>query len=649
VGLSARPAVPWMVPVRAAAVALGFLTAALSLAGPATAATRRAPTPMPAGIVVDGPSSDIVGLDGLSVARDGTGAVVYLRTVGGVAHVYVSLLSGGTFSPPVEIDAGMLGASSQPVIAAGNGGIGLVGFINGGALYVVQTTAGGAFTAPQLLYRSAANPSISMSNFGKAYLAFTATDGAGGGDVRAAYYYQGVWGLEPTPLDDNPVDQAGTGAGRPDVATAGDGIAIVAWGENGHIFTRRVIKTAASTVDEQADVASLDGWTEVSAGEPMVATGGDDTTASVVYQEQITGGGSQQSRVLFSHLRGSRYDETAEVDGASTGGPEGAIDPETQVTEYGHGWVVSSHDQTHELYAATLGGSEAYENALRVDSAANSTDPDAMPGIAGLTSTFIVWQQDPGAVGPAEIRLRFAADGADLGPEQVISSPTLGPTDAGLGLFTGGDVEGDAVVAWVQGAGSATRIVAQLLLQPPGGFSPTAAFRYATTRHPVLAWSAPAERMSPLRYTVYVDGIAVAQTGATEVAVPSVIADGRHTWHVTATNQAGEAVTTSVARLFVDTVAPKVSVTLPRIGVAGQPVDAILKDRDVAPADLPRGDASGVKTVTVRWGDGTIEHLTPRSAHPAHVFTRGRTYTVTVTVTDRAGNARVVKRRLRIV
>jgi len=75
-----------------------------------------------------------------------------------------------------------------------------------------------------------------MSNFGKAYLAFTALNGAGGGDVRAAFYDQGQWALEPTALDANPADAAGTGRGRPEVATAGDGTGIVVWGENGAIF-----------------------------------------------------------------------------------------------------------------------------------------------------------------------------------------------------------------------------------------------------------------------------------------------------------------------------------------------------------------------------------------------------------------------------
>ena len=72
------------------------------------------------------------------MARDGTGGLVYLKAVGGVAHVFVSALLGGQFQAPTEVDAGLGAASSQPVIAAGNGGVLLIAFINAGGLYVVD-------------------------------------------------------------------------------------------------------------------------------------------------------------------------------------------------------------------------------------------------------------------------------------------------------------------------------------------------------------------------------------------------------------------------------------------------------------------------------------------------------------------------------
>ena len=144
---------------------------------------------------------------------------MYLKQVGGVVHVFVSRLLGGVFQAPEEVDASLAGASSQPVIAAGNGGLLLVGFINGGVLYVVDRLAANAPAGPpQPLAGVASNPAISISNFGKAYLAF-AVAGPTGNDVRAAYYYAGRWGLESSPLDAVPSDDAGSGTGRPAVTS----------------------------------------------------------------------------------------------------------------------------------------------------------------------------------------------------------------------------------------------------------------------------------------------------------------------------------------------------------------------------------------------------------------------------------------------
>ncbi len=134
-------------------------------------------------------------LGGLSVARDGTGGLVYLKTIGGVPHVVVSALVGGQFQPPPGRRLRPAPASSsQPVIAAGNGGVLLIAFINGGTLYVVdRPSATAGFGAPQPLASGASNPSIQMSNLAKAYIAFTVADGAGH-DVRAAYYANGSLG-----------------------------------------------------------------------------------------------------------------------------------------------------------------------------------------------------------------------------------------------------------------------------------------------------------------------------------------------------------------------------------------------------------------------------------------------------------------------
>jgi hypothetical protein len=598
--------------------------------------------------VIDGPGANIVSLDGMSIARDGTGGLVYLKDVAGVAHVFVSVLENGGFQTPVQVDAGLLAASSQPVIAAGDDGVLLVGFINNGALYVAQTGASGApFSAPAQLYPAAENPSISMSNFGKAYLAFTATDGPSGGEIRTGYYFQGQWALESSSLNNDPSVTAGTGTGRPEVATAGDGVGIVAWGEGGHVYTRRVVKTSPSVVDEQADVPSLNGWQEVSAGDPVIASGGDSTYASVAFQELFSAGGSQQSRVLMNRLHGSQYDGIEQGDGVSTGGPEGADQPQTSVTEYGDGWVVSEHDQTHALFATTLGSNESFGTTERIDSLPNSTAPDAVSSNAGLVSTFIAWQQNPGVDGTAEIRVRYAPDGADLGGELVVSTPDLGATDADLGLVAAGDVSGDAAVAWVQGSGATTRIVAAQLYQAPGGFVPSNSFRYVTTDDPILVWTGAAELWGSPEYVLKIDGTVVGQTTALQLAPPAALTNGRHTYQVAAVNQAGLSTPAPSATVFVDTVPPRASFTISGTRVIGYRQRASVKYSDPPPRGFPKSAASGVKTVDISWGDGTAP-VQIRETTATHVYKRKRTYTIRVFVTDRAGNQTVVSKKITI-
>src|SRR6185437_7884267 len=200
------------------------LLAASLLAGTARAARSRAPALAPNDAVIDGPSADIQALNGMSVSRDGGGALVYTKAVAGVAHVFVSRLSGGVFQAPVQADAGLPGPSSRPVIAAGQNGLLLVAFSNGGSIYVAQApSAASPLSPPAALAIYATNPSLSLNVFGKAYLAYTDAGGAGGGDVRVAYYFQGRWTQVPGSLDATPTDAAGTATGRPDVVASGDG------------------------------------------------------------------------------------------------------------------------------------------------------------------------------------------------------------------------------------------------------------------------------------------------------------------------------------------------------------------------------------------------------------------------------------------
>jgi hypothetical protein len=619
---------------RAGVALLAFLASMIALGSPAAAQQ-----PVPAApAVIDGPSPDIVRSSlGVSVARDGTGGLVYLKQVAGVAHVWASQLGGGSFRAPVQLDGALPGASSQPVIAAGNGGVLLVAFINGGELYVVgRGSLTAAFGSPVALAGGAMNPSISMSNLGKAYVAFAVADGAGE-DVRSAYYNNGRWALEAAPLNAVAADDAGTGTGRPDVATAGDGVAIVVWGEGGHVYSRRVWATSPSVGYRQAD-AAFGGCTEASADEPVVGSGGDSSYAPVAFHEVLTCGGQQQSRVLINRLHGSTYDGIAAADGLS-GSSDGADAPQIAVGEYGHGWVTSAHNSAHDLLATALGANGLAMGTTQVNGLANATAPGGVPGIAGLYSTLIAWQQSPGVAGLPEVRLRYAPDGATLGPELVLSSPTQGPVDAGNGLAVAGDVAGDAAVTWLQGASGAAQIVADQLYQGPGPFSPVKGSQYALSSQPVLAWRAAHELWGPMHYGVSVDGSQVAQTTSTSVQVPAALTDGPHSWQVTGTNPAGQQSQARPASVFVDTVAPTVALQLYGRRMVGSMVHVYASYVDLPPAGESPADASGIAKIAVLWGDGTTVALRRGWHRSFHAYRRPGRYQIAVVASDKAGNA----------
>jgi hypothetical protein len=615
------------------------------LVGAASALAQ--PTTLAPPTVLAGPSSAIDGLGGMSIARDGTGGLVFTEQIAGADHVYVSRLEGGSFQAPQQVDGGLSGPSSQPVIAAANGGVLLVAFINGGTLYVADAASTTSpFTAPQPLAAGASNPAISVNNFPKAYLAFTVTDGAGD-DVRSAFYDAGRWALEPTALNVTPADDAGTGTGRPAVAAAGDGVAIVAWGENGHIDARRVWGTSPSIGYERVDPSSVSGWSEVSADEPSVSAGGDSSYADVGFRATLQNGAATQTRALMSWLIADSIAQTHGIDGLGTPAGDGGQEPQVVTGEYGRGFALSAQENSHELFAMALGTNGFPGAVARVDTGeVNVGDPLAVGATAGLYSTVAAWQETP-VSGSSEVMVSFGTDGTTLGPPVLASAPGDGPTDAAAGLAAAGDVAGDAAAAWVQGTGVSTTIVAAQLYQPPGSFGPVDKAAYANTSKPTFSWSAARESWGPVRYVVTANGVVIGSTSGLSLRPSTPLPDGPYTWQVTAVNQGGGKDIAHPATVHIDTLAPLVDVAIAGVRRVSSTVRLTVTYTDLRPGE-PAADSSGIVASRVSWGDGTSQTLRPHATRP-HVYARAGLYNVTVRVADRAGNVTTVVRHLRIL
>ena len=263
--------------------------------------------------------------------------------------MFVSRLLGGRSSDgPQQIDASLPGA----LLPAGDRGRQrrrAAGRVHQRRQPVRGPVAG---RAPQALSAAGAvlgrrqQPVDPDVNFGKAYLAFTVADGAGH-DVRAAYFNKSTWALEAAPLNVTPGDDAGTGTGAPAVGAAGDGVGIVAWGEGGHVYTRRVWGTVAERRHRAADTALVRAAPSSSAGEP-----GDRRPGRLLLRRGRLPGGrdlrraSSSTRVLYNRLRGSAYDGVVAVDGRRQRGPPTApIQPQVATSEYGAGWIVSTRSE----------------------------------------------------------------------------------------------------------------------------------------------------------------------------------------------------------------------------------------------------------------------------------------------------------------
>jgi hypothetical protein len=590
-----------------------------------------------AGEPIDGPSADIRSVGDIDIARDGTGGVVYVRRDGGVDHVFISRLTGGAWSGPERLDVGIDAASSQPVVAASDGGRLAVAWISGGSVFAAVRQAGSpTWGAPQLITSGATDPSIDMSFNGAAYATYTVN-----GDVLGARMDRTATAFTPLsgPLDADPAHVAGVGTGRSRVAISADGTGVAVWGENGRVFARRMFGTSPSSAVLDLTLADLEGHAGGVADAPSVDIEDDSSFAWVAFRQQFANpGGQPQSRAIGVRLRGSRTDPATPFDGLAWGG-QSVDGPDVDINGKGVG----------VLTAGTVGGS-ALSAILKDD----KLNPALVLGGSGAPAHPV------GAVAETYDRAVAwlnAADGSvhgvfyddksstrtvpGPGPDTRLTNPDLGVADAGSGFDAAGDRTGDFAWAWVQGSGDARRVVIGSYDRLPGAFRiSTSSKNWRNVVKNPLAWGTALELWGPLTYTVLIDGKPITQTQTTKAALAAgAVSEGLHTWRVTATDRRGQTVTTPVKPLKVDTTPPTVTFSVKR---KKRVVTVKTTAADVIP---PSGKAAGIKYVRIDWGDGS-GYLQARSG--SHRYGRTGAFTVRVSATDKAGNVAVAEREIHI-
>jgi hypothetical protein len=443
---------------------------ALAIAAPASAG-------IVPGVAVDGPSADIQGAaPRLDLAPDGSAALVYLKQVGGINHVFVSSFAGGAWGAPADVDPALAQAAAQPRIAVANGGKVVVTYKRGAGAVVAQVrpASGAAFGPAADLAAAGSYAEVDLAPNGNGYAAGTDT-----GNIFAQRLESTTWSpVAPAALDKNPAEMAGfDGNNEARVATAPDGgSAVVTWGEvidgvtQTDVFARRLTGTAAGPVGAGAHiVTALPGADPYGGGLVPIADQPDvdidgSGTAWVAFRQNITYGGMAKHRAFTRPFSGDAFGGAQLVDAMPEVPTEGRDLTRIDVNGAGQGLMTHHGNLTNPFEFASLAGGTWTKGGL-VETAANSAVPQGSPAIGENGSGLISYNFKAGAAEPVINRAKTTLGG--LGAVQTLSNPAFGDVTgspdaaAGSGAF--------AAVTFQQTSGTNRTIVAAVvdLPQPP--------------------------------------------------------------------------------------------------------------------------------------------------------------------------------------
>lgn len=619
------------------------------LAPVAPAAAQRTPGAFFPGQPVDGPSTDVRALGGLDLARDGTGAVVYVRRDGGEDHAFLSVISAGVPQPPIRIDGGQPPLVGRPAVAAGDGGRLAVVYANVAGVWAVVRGAGDQpFGPPQQLGDAGgATPDVDMAASGSGYAVWSQN-----GDVRGAYVARRQTGFAgyPAALDTDPARDAGGGEDlKPAIGASADGLGVAVWGERDaagitRVVARRLARGVASAVSADATLSAVDGRAARSADSPDIGIEDDSSYAWVVFRQAVDdGAGGTVVRAVARRLRGSGFDDPAAIDGAPASGSVGA--PRVGVNGRGAGIAV-----------VEAPGGATLASVIRDDAV---TAPGVLGLAGGITarpaSAFgenadgvAAWLTAPQLGSAPTVNARLLEDdpGLPVAPpfsnSVTLSDPAFGPVDPEAGFDVGADRAGDAAIAYVQGSeATGRRLAIGVYDRGPGAPTGTTTTNWRRSSLPDLAWSPALDLWASITYQVLVDGQPVGTTQSSRFTAAAPIADGIHRWQVVATDVRGQSARSATRNLRIDSTPPKLLLKVTGTRIAGRKLVFAVRALDLR---SPAG--SGIRRVRIDFRDRTpvLERKVERPSF-GHVFRAG-TFFVRVSATDGAGNATVLTRKV---
>jgi hypothetical protein len=562
---------------------------------------------------IDGPNGDVLEVGGVDLARDGTGAVAYLRRDGGIPHVFVSRLYGGAWQAPVRVDAG-LGPATEVKVAVGERNRIAVAWVTEGTVVGISAPVSDApapFSPPTAIGGPGARSvDLDLGVNDAAYAVWQE-----GGDVRAARLVDATWSGLASPLDIDPARVAGVNASRPKVAVSAEGYAVATWGETSdrtRVVARRLTGMSLSQFPQQVSQDAAGG----NADSPDIDIEDDGSFAWVTYRQDVGGA----SHTLARRLVGSQFDPPSGIDG---GVP--SLEPRIDMNGRGVGESVSQAVDNSMLGA--LLDRDVFETSYWLGGSSTPSKPEVAASDRG--DLAVAYRSNGDARGRAKpYRQPF-------GEDTSLANPALGPV-VDPGVYIGGDRVGDFAVAMVQGVEGARALSIASFDDPPGAPFIGQDQAFKSRSRPELSWRPGVDLWGEQTYRVYVDGQVVGQTKASSLVPATPLATGRHVWQVEAVDLRGQTARSRARTLRVDATAPALRVRVSGKRSRGQTLKISVTVKDVG--------GSGLDHTTIDYGDSSP---ITRSRSVAHRYRAG-TFTLKVAAVDKAGNIGRKEVKLRI-
>ncbi len=604
--------------------------------------------------LVDGPSADVVGAADAAMAEDGSGGIVYLRKLGGRNHVFVARFSGGSWGAPQRLDLGQEFDSSWPRIAAGSNGRLLVTWVQefgvGTDRMFSATLDPGAqgFQAPvpvdfNVGEATATYPDLAMNAGGQAYLAYFVVEdvsaanppGYVGASVRVARYNNRLWSAFGAPADRNPATplRLPTEASGPRVGIDLRGIGVLAWQEPDdefvdRVWARRLFGTSVG-IPLAASPPSWEGAPVRAAADAFALDVSGFGQAAVALRQQPGQSGALTAPRLFVSEMADAFSPGGKAftgarlgDGgakATLGAPSVAVEP--------NGGFLAGFAAGASTYLVA-GDPEAVVAPERADQGGSAIAGEPLVDLAETGAAVAAWREQRGSSGTVAVREQ-RADGV-IDPASL-RSPSGGTVSD---LRLGGSGLGDALLAWTQGTGANTQVVAAVVDAPPDPFNVETPEGWKRQAKVTIHWPEATNAISSVRYSVSVDDepVGKATTRLFAQLKSKRVGDGRHRVQVFAIDRSGQQTGSRNGVLLVDRKPPRV-----RLRQRGRRLAVIV-------ADGAKRETSGVKgsAVKISFGDG--------SAGPSarHTYTHPGSYRVWVRAGDRAGNVVRFTRGVRV-